>query len=108
MDKNNSNNNFDAFLTLVSASRQASQKGDLKQAERLLKISLKMAEEQLFSIQTATKEVVECLAELYEAQGREEEVYVLQKRLQQLEGMSDDDGLSIDLNNLLPGENADE
>lgn len=78
-DMNGSNDGFHAF---IDASKRASQRGDLRQAERLLKTSLKNVEQQMFMTECALKETVESLLELYRGQqGRDDEIRVLERKL---------------------------
>lgn len=72
---------LDAFL---GASKKASERGDFQQAERLLKTSIKAAEQQMISTERALSAMLNDLIDLYEAQGRNEEAQVLRQRVAQL------------------------
>jgi hypothetical protein len=81
-DMNGKNEGFHVF---IDASRRASQKGDLRQAERLLKTSLKNVEQQVILFEAAIKEIVESLLELYRCQhGRDDEIHALENKLREL------------------------
>jgi hypothetical protein len=73
--------NPEGFQAFIDASKRASKKGDLKQAERLLKTGLNSAEQQLYLVEQALNEIVENLIELYTAQSRIEEAELMQQRL---------------------------
>ncbi len=72
------------FYTFISASKRATERGDHQQAERLLKTSLKSAEQHIISLEHAVSTMISDLIELYELQGRVPEANLLQERLIQL------------------------
>ncbi len=77
--------NRDGFNAFIDASKRASQKGDLRQAERLLKTSLKNVEQQMIVVEYAMREIVESLIDLYQSQeGKQEEIRDLERKLAQL------------------------
>ena len=77
--------NRDGFNAFIDASKRASQKGDLRQAERLLKTSLRNVEQQMIVVEYAMREIVESLIDLYRNQdGKQEEIRDLERKLAQL------------------------
>jgi len=85
----------DGFYAFIDASKRASQRGDHRQAEKLLTSSLKRAEEHLLTVQDALKDILENLKEVYEIQGRSAEALALKKRLESLEDGKGDGNLNI-------------
>lgn len=73
----------DRFQTIIDASKKASQRGDLSQAERLLKSTLKQAERDMLNAEFALEEIVSSLAEIYELQGRCDQAKTLRDRYSQ-------------------------
>ncbi len=76
--------NPDGFFAFIGASKKACTRGDYLQAEKLLKSSLKRAEQQKVAIAHAIVEIMECLLAVYKEQGKDDEVSILQERLDQL------------------------
>lgn len=86
--------NSDGFLAFIVASKKACSRGDYRQAEKLLKSSLKSAEQQMVTVEYAIVEILKSLLEVYEAQGKEDDAIAMQSRLEQLRGLMEEDYLS--------------
>lgn len=94
---NRQTNEFDrdieGFYTFIGASKKASERGDYGQAEKLLKSSLKTAEQHLIATEYTVKKIVEALIDVYEKQNKKEELKFLDARLKQLSGTDREDYL---------------
>ncbi|MBX9670432.1 MAG: hypothetical protein K2X93_22720 [Candidatus Obscuribacterales bacterium] len=86
--------NSDGFFAFIGASKKACTRGDYLQAEKLLKSSLKRAEQQRVAIAHAVVEIMECLLEVYKEQGKDDDVSLLQERLDQLCLIAKDERIS--------------